>query len=63
MGRKDERSTPDIQRPTDIVILSEAKLQRSPERFRGEAGLSISDHPMNEPEPGKPRRFAPQDSS
>jgi len=27
-----------------IVILSEAKLQRSPETFRGEARLSISDY-------------------
>ena len=28
---------------TQIVILGEAKLQRSPESFRGEARLSISD--------------------
>jgi hypothetical protein len=30
------------------VILSEAKLQRSPESFRGEARLSISDHTKSE---------------
>jgi hypothetical protein len=31
-------------KPSDDVILSEAKLQRSPESFRGEARLSISDY-------------------
>jgi hypothetical protein len=30
-------------KPSAHVILSEAKLQRSPESFRGEARLSISD--------------------
>jgi hypothetical protein len=30
-------------KPSNNVILSEAKLQRSPESFRGEARLSISD--------------------
>jgi len=29
-----------------FVILSEAKLQRRPEDFRGEARLSISDYPI-----------------
>src|SRR6266480_3266312 len=32
-----------------IVILREAKLQRSPERFRGEARLSISDCSQQQP--------------
>ena len=31
-------------KPSHHVILSEAKLQRSPECFRGEARISISDH-------------------
>jgi hypothetical protein len=34
----------DIMPKSERVIPSEAKLQRSPENFRGEARLSISDH-------------------
>jgi hypothetical protein len=40
---------------TQIVILCEAKLQRSPERFLGEARLSISD-PKGERSIGKTKR-------